>query len=279
MKIFRDLVAPGYFDLMKIPLLEGRDFDLRDDAGSQPVMIVSQAFVRQFLPSQDPIGRKVHGWGKWFTIVGVAGDIKVHSFLENPKPYFYVPIRQVYRPEMGVTFHVRTRGSVNSALAAIGRDAGGIDRTLPVFNAMPLTEFISAALFGQKIAANLLSVLGGVALVLAAVGLYGVMAYTVVQRTNEIGIRMALGAQHNDVIGLVLREGMGYAAVGFCAGTLVAAGLARLAKAWLTGVSPADPASYALVALFTVTVALVSTAIPAWRAQRVDPIEALRVNC
>jgi predicted permease len=276
MKIYRDLVSPGYFETMKIPLLEGRDFDLRDDATSLKVMIVNQEFVRRFLANRRVLGRKVHGWGEWFTIVGVAKDSKYHRVTESPQPYFYIPIRQIFRPEYGLTFDVRTSGSVNEAIAALRREATAIDPSLTVFDAEPMTEYVAASLFGAKVAASLLSVLSGLGLLLAAIGLYSVMAYAVAQRTGEIGIRVTLGAQPRDIMRLVIRQGLAFAAAGLVVGSLVAAALARVMAAMLVGVSPADAQVYAVAAAFTALVTLASAAIPAWRALRVDPAVALR---
>ena len=276
MKFYRNLVAPGYFDLMKIPLLQGRDFNLRDDSGNQPVMIVTQEFVRRFLPNRNPIGQKVHGWGKWFTVVGVAQDSKIYRLTENASPYFYVPIRQVYRPEMGLKFYVRSSAPVDDAVAALRREAQAIDPSVPVFNAMPLEEYIAASLFPQRIAASLLGALGSAALLLAAIGLYGVMAYSVAQRTNEIGIRVALGAQPLDVLRMIIRESMTLALPGLVVGSLLATALARLVSASLVEVSPRDPAIYAVAAAFTVLITLCAAVGPARRAAKVDPMVALR---
>jgi predicted permease len=276
MKTFRNLIGPGYFDVMKIPLVEGRDFDLRDDAKSAGAMIVSKEFVRRFIAHGDPIGRKVHGWGKWFTIVGVSGDIKIHQASENVLPFFYIPIGQVYRPEYGLTFHVRTGGSTDEAIAAVRREAAAIDPQLLSFDAQPMEEYVAGSLFGMKVAASILSVLGVLGIFLAAMGLYSVMAYSVVQRTGEIGIRMALGAQPSDVVSMVLRQGMGFAAAGLIIGTITSWAAARLLSSTFTILRPADAQSYLAAALFTVLVALLAVAIPAWRALRVDPIVALR---
>jgi predicted permease len=276
MKIYRDLVSPGFFDSMKIPLVEGRDFDLRDDAASPKVMIVNQEFVRRFLANRGAIGRRVHGWGEWFTIVGVARNSKYHQVTEEPQPYFYIPIRQIFRPEYGLTFHVRTSGPVNQALSALRREAAAIDPSLTIFDAEPMTEYVAASLFGAKIAASLLSVLGGLGLLLSAIGLYSVMAYSVARRTSEIGLRMTLGAQPGDIMRLVIRQGVAVALAGLLAGSLAAAALARVVSALLVGVGPFDPPVYAAAAVFTLLVALASAAIPAWRAMRVDPAEALR---
>ena len=276
MKIYRDMVSPGYFETMKIPLVEGRDFDLRDDATSRKVMIVNQEFVRRWLANRSVIGRKVHGWGQWFTIVGVAKDSKYHRVSESPQPYFYIPIRQIFRPEYGLTFDVRTSGSANEAIAGLRREATGIDPELTIFDAEPMTEYVAASLFGAKVAASLLSVLSGLGLLLAAIGLYSVMAYAVAQRTGEIGIRVTLGAQPRDIMRLVIRQGLAFAAAGLVVGSLAAAALARVVAAMLVGVGPADPLVYAAATGFTVFVTLASAAIPAWRALRVDPAVALR---
>lgn len=278
MKTYRNMVGPGYFEAMKIPMTEGRDFDLRDDPKSQQVMIVSQEFVRRFIPRGGVIGRKVHGWGKWFTIVGIVKDIKIHQVYENNIPFFYIPIRQEYRPEYGLTFHVRTTGPVNDAIAAIRREASAIDPALTLFSAEPMSEYTIASLFGQKVAASLLSVLGGLGLLLAAMGLYSVMSYSVAQRTSEIGIRVTLGARPRDVLALVMRQGVGFAVCGLITGSVAAAVLSRLAASVLVAVSPVDPWVYVGTALFTLLVAIASAAIPAWRALRVDPMTALRAS-
>jgi predicted lysophospholipase L1 biosynthesis ABC-type transport system permease subunit len=249
---------------------------LRDDAKSQKVMIVNQEFARRFMANRSVIGRKVHGWGEWFTVVGIAKDSKYHRVTENPQPHFYIPIRQVFQPEYGLTFHVRTSGSVNEAIAALRRESASVDPAITIFDAEPMTEYVAASLFGAKIAASLLSVLSGLGLLLAAIGLYSVMAYSVAQRTGEIGIRVTLGAQPRDIMRLVVRQGMVFALGGMLVGSLAAAALARVVSATLVGVSPADPLVYAVASAFTVLVMLASAAIPAWRALRVDPVVALR---
>ncbi|ABF39987.1 ABC efflux pump, inner membrane subunit [Candidatus Koribacter versatilis Ellin345] len=282
MKIYRDLISPGFFDLMKIPLLAGRDFDLHDSATRlhddpiQKVMIVNQEFVRRFLPGRDPLGHRVRGWGEWFTIVGVVQTVKYHQITESPEPYIYVPIRQVYRPEYGLTFHVRTSGSVPEAIASIRREARQIDPGLLLLDAQPLTEYIAGSLYGQRVAASLLTVLGGISILLAAVGLYGLMSYSVAERTSEIGIRMTLGAQRATVMSMVLKQGLVMALLGLAIGTVASLAAARLVSAALGAISPADPAVYLAAVAFTIMMALLSVAIPAWRAMRVDPMVALR---
>lgn len=276
MKIYRTLASPGYFDLLKIPVLEGRDFNQKDDMSAPQVMIVNQEFVRRFVPHGTPIGRRVQGWGKWFTIVGVVQDSKIYRLTETPTPYFYVPMRQIYRPEMGLVFYARTSGSIDEAVKALRREAQAADPAVPLFDATSLNDSIAASLFAQRISANLLSVLGGVALLLAAIGLYGVMGYSVAQRTNEIGIRMALGAQRGDVQRLVLGNGARLAGVGVISGVVAAIPLTRLLSSLLFGVSPTDPSTFGEVAVLLTGVALLACYIPARRAMRVDPMVALR---
>ena len=275
MKIFRDLVSPGFFDSMKIPLVDGRDFDWHDDANAPKVMIVNQEFVRRFLPNGNAIGHKVHGWGQWFTIIGVAKDSKYHRLTENPQPYFYISIRQIFRPEYGLTFHVRTYGSVNEAIAAMRREAAAIDPGLTVFDAEPMTEYIAGSLFGAKISANLLTLLSAIGLALAAMGLYGVLAYSVAQRTREFGVRVAMGAKPRDILVLILHESTRLSLSGTAAGLLIAALSGRIVARQIYGISPLDPATYVGVGLVLMAVAMVASSIPALRAARVNPIEAL----
>ncbi|MBS1856375.1 MAG: ABC transporter permease [Acidobacteria bacterium] len=283
MKIERDLVAPGYFNLMRIPLLAGRDFTLadtatrlHDDPEYRKVMIVNREFARRFFGGRDPLGRRVRGWGEWFTVVGVVENIKYRQLTESPKPFLYVPIRQVFRPEYGLTFYVRTAGPVNGAISAMRRNAAAIDPSMTVFDSMPLTEYISASLYGQKVGAVLLNVLGGLGLLMAGLGLYSVMAYSVARRTAEIGIRMTLGAEPRALMLLVLRQGLTLAAIGLALGTLAAAALSRMASAALVSVSPGDPVVYAGACGIILFISLLASAIPAWRALRVDPMVALR---
>ncbi len=278
MKIYRDLVSPGFFKSMKIPLLDGRDFDLRDDAKSEKVAIVNQEFLRRFFRNQNPLGRKIRGWGQSFTIIGVAAQSKYHEATEAPQPYFYAPIRQIFRPEYGLTFEVRATGSLAEVVSAVRRETAAIDPALTIFDAGPMTEYIAGSMFGAKIAASLLAVLSSLGLLLAAIGLYSVMAYSVAQRTGEIGIRVALGARRDNIMGLVLRQGMMFAVPGLLLGCFVAASVARLASTMLVAVSPSDPLVYAAAALFILIVTLAAAIVPAWRALRVDPIVALRVS-
>ena len=288
MKIFRNVVSPGYFELMRIPMIDGRDFTRLDDEKSHSVMIVNQTFARRFFAGANPVGHKVHGWGRWFTIVGEVKDSKYHYPGEAPLPYFYVAFQQLYRADMQLAFYVRTKQSPQLALATLREKVREIDPNVTVFDAVPLAEYVEASLYPQKVAASLLSVLGSLAVLLAAVGLYSVMAYSVVQRTHEIGVRMALGARPEDVLRLVVWQGLQMTAAGLVVGIGLALAAARSISTVsfaseamgmggkLLGVSATDPLIYAAGSVFLLGVALLAAYIPARRAADIEPMEALR---
>lgn len=288
MLTYRNVVAPGYFNLMRIPILQGRDFTEHDDDKSASVMIVNESFVKRYFGDGLVIGRQVHGWGDWFTVVGVAKDSKYNFLTEPSLPYFYVPFRQIYRADMYLAFYIRTVGDPNQAVGTLQRVVRETDPNVTIFDVLPLSEYISASLYPQKIAANLLSVLGLMALLLAAIGLYSVMAYSVAQRTHEIGVRMALGAQRSNVLALVLRQAMSLTFAGLLAGGVVALVLSQKASGISVGgpvmggggkllaAGAADPLIYAGAALFLCVVALLASYLPARRATQVDPLVALR---
>jgi len=276
MKIFRSVVSPGYFKLMRIPLLEGRDFTEQDDDKRTPVMIVNQTFVNRFFGGRDPIGRKVRGWGEWFTIIGEVKDSKYNNLTETHLSFFYVPFRQVYRADMGLTFYTRTTINPSEAIATMRREVRAIDPNVTTIDALPLAEHIVDTLYADKVAASLLSVLGGLALLLAAVGLYSVMAYSVSQRTHEIGIRMALGAERVHVLRLVVGQGLVLTLVGIAAGLVAALALGRLMASFLYGTTATDPKTFIAVSALLTGVALLASCIPARRATKVDPMVALR---
>lgn len=281
MTIDRNIVSPGFFSLLRIPFAEGRDFTEHDDENSAGVAIVNETFARRFYAGASPIGRRIRNSGKWLTVVGMVRDSKYYRLSEAPLPYIYMPFRQFYGVGHGpgslnLAFYLRTAGPPVAAMPILRREVNAIDPKAAGFTAMPLEEFNGASLFVQKLAVSILTTVGLMSLALAAIGLYGVMAYAVAQRTHEIGIRIAMGAQPGDVVRMVIRQGIVVTAVGLAAGLLIAAAGARMAAAFLDGVSSRDPLVFAGSALFLATVALVACYLPARRASKVDPINAFR---
>jgi putative ABC transport system permease protein len=276
MKIYRNLVAPGYFSLMKIPLVEGRDFSRNDNDPSAPVAVVNRTFARRYFGHADPIGRHFTSWGRTVTIVGVAADIKVANLAEPAAPYFWVPMREFYQPSTGFAVHVRTAGDPLRLLPDVRRAVGQTDPAVTVDVATTLADYTGAALFTRRAAAVLGSVLGAIALLLAAIGLYGVLAYAVAQRTREIGLRVALGAPRSRVLGLVLGHASMLLGTGLLLGLAAAAAAGRLFQSLLIGVGPADLSTRAFVAGVLGVTALLAAYVPARRALSVDPLTALR---
>jgi predicted permease len=276
MEIQGATVAPGFFDVLRIPLLEGRDFTEQDDLKTPPVAIVNQSFARRFFHGANPVGRKIGQPGDWHTIIGMAKDSKYHTLTEAPVPFVYTAFRQAHGAEFWIAFFVRTPGREQDAIGAVRREAAGADPGAGAIQVIPFTEKIAGTLYQQKVAAALLGVLGGISLLLAAVGLYSVMAYSVSRRTHEFGIRMALGARSGNVLGMVIRQAMLLTLVGVFAGGLIALAAARGAAGLLVNISAADPAVFVGAALFLGAVAVVAASIPAYRATKVDPVVALR---
>ena len=271
-------VSPGYFDLLRMPLLAGRDFRPDDNNKAPRVMIVNEAFARRFFGGREPMGRRVQVYNTPFTIVGLVKDSKYLSLSETPQPYFYMSFDQVHygSGEAGVAFYARSGGDARGFVPVLRREMSAIDPNSTGITAMPLSDYISAAWFGPRLAALFLGVLGAISMLLAGVGLYGVMAYSVSQRTREIGIRMALGADAPGVLRMVMRRGLLLAGSGIAAGLAVTLAATPQLAPLLYGVSPADPLSIAGAALFLMAVAVLASLIPALRATRVDPMVALR---
>ncbi len=271
-------VSPGYFDLLRIPLLAGRDFRDEDNKTAPRVVIVNESFARRFFDGRDPVGHRVQIFGKPFKIVGMVKDSKYYNLSKAPQPYFYMSFDQVHygSGENGVALYVRTDRNARDLVPVLRREMSAIDPNSAGLTAMPLSDYISAAWFGSRIASSFLAVLGAISMLLAGVGLYGVMAHSVSQRTREIGIRMALGADPGGVLRIVMREGLLLALLGIAAGLAIALAAAPQIVPLLYQVSPADPVSMAGAALFLIVVAVLASLIPALRATRVDPIRALR---
>jgi predicted permease len=278
MIVDRVTVGPGYFDLLRIPLLAGRDFTAADREKTPLVMIVNESFARRFYPGRNPIGRRVNTEGPLRTIVGVVRDSKFVRLDEAPRPFFFLPFEQAHggSGNQGIAFLVRTSGDPRGAVRLLRREVAALDPQAGGFEAMPLEESIGASWFGLRLATSLLGALGAIAVTLAAVGLYGVISYAVSRRTQEIGIRMALGAEPGDVVASVVRQGMLLTLPGLAIGIAATLIAARLVAHMLVEVSAADPLSFAAAALFLTAVALLASYLPARRATRVDPMRALR---
>jgi predicted permease len=275
MSVLYNSVSPDYFRAMGIPLLRGREFGDDDRAGSLLVAIVNETFAERYWPGEDPIGKRFDPTtGRLVTVVGVAKDGKYEQLDDPPQPFMYFPLAQGYSSD--ITLHLRATGEPHALVGTLRKTFEALDPGLPFLQPRTLAEHMGAALMAQRLGALLLSVLGGVALALAVVGLYGVLSYGVSQRRRELGIRVALGAGRGEVLRLVLREGMRLAALGIAVGTIAAFAGGRLLASQLHGVSPADPITYTVIALLLASVALVASYIPARRAARVDPMLALR---
>ena len=276
MRVSSGPIAPRFFDTLRIPVLEGRDFTERDDRDSPPVVIVNQSFARRYFKGASPVGRKVQVDGAWSTVAGLVRDSKYHNLMEPPTPYIYFPYRQRHGGEFWTAFFIRTAGPARASMAAIRREGAAIDPNAGVSEVVEFEETVAGALYAQKVAASLLTVLGGVSLLLAALGLYSVLAYTVSQRRHEFGIRLALGAEPADVVRLVLRRGLTLTAAGVVLGAVLAIAAMRMAAGLLVGVSPGDPPAIAGSALFLGLVAVLASYLPARRATKVDPVVTLR---
>lgn len=278
LEVRRASVSPGYFDLLRVPFLAGRDFRPEDNAEAPRVMIVNESFARRFFQGRDPVGRRVRTDGTAFTIVGMVRDSKYSSLSEAPQPYFYISFDQVHHGsgDGGVALYARTQGDARGFVPVLRREMSAIDPNSAGLTAMPLSDYISAAWFGPRLASLLLGVLGLISLLLAGVGLYAVMAYSVSRRTREIGIRMALGARPEGVLRMIMGRGLLLALSGIAAGLGIAALATRQAAPLLYRVNPLDPVTMAGAALFLTGVAVLASLIPGLRATRVDPLVALR---
>ena len=276
MRVSSATVAPGYFDTLRIPLLEGRDFTERDDRGSPAVVIVNQTFAQRYFGGRNPVGRRILVDGAWSTVAGLVKDSKYHRLTEPPAPYIYLPYRQRHGGEFWTAFFIRTVGPARGSIAAVRRTATAIEPNAGVSEVVEFGEIVAGSLYAQKVAAALLSVLGAVSLLLAAVGLYSVLAYAVSQREHEFGIRLALGAKASNVVGLVLRRGVALTVAGIVIGAVLATAAMRMAAGLLVGVKPGDPAAIAGSALFLGVIALLASYLPARRATKVDPVVTLR---
>jgi macrolide transport system ATP-binding/permease protein len=270
-------VGPRYFETMGTHLIAGRGIDERDTESSPLVAVINETLARRYWQSTErALGRRfaISKDGPWIEVVGVAKDGKYMTFGESPTPYFFLPEEQHYLGR--VTFVLRSKESPDSLVPAIRQQVQGIDATLPIFGVRTMPQFLNRIVSVYDIGASLIGTFGVISLLLAAVGIYGVLHFAVSRNTREIGIRMALGATSSDVVGLILGRSIAFVGVGLALGIGAALGAARLIGALLAGVGPTDPLTFVAVALTFGLVAVLASAIPARRASRVDPMVAVR---
>ncbi len=271
------LISPGYFQAMSTQIVRGRDFTLQDDQNSIPVAIINETFARRFWPGQDPIGKRFSQEDPKeakMQVVGVVQDGKYGGLNEKAQPYFCRPIAQAYLSP--TTVIVRALNSPQNLIPLVRNELKQLDPQLPIASAKLMTEKLGVALLPARIAATFLGSFGILALILAAIGIYGVMSYAVSTRTHEIGVRLALGANTSDVLALTIGQGMFLVLIGGAIGVALALALTRLAKSLLFGVNAADPFTYIGVVVLLAAVALIACYIPARRATKIDPVIALR---
>ena len=275
------IVTPRFFEALHIPLKRGRVFTDQDRQGSQQVAVIDEQFVKKYFPHTNPIGKRITFGARqgstdstWITIVGVVGHAAHEGLDAEPRIQYYFPFAQSGGRTMVVA--IRTTGDPTAILPAARDAVHSIDRNLPIANVRTMSELVDASVGQRKLSMILLGVFSAIALLLASIGIYGVMSYSVAQRTRELGIRMALGAARSRVLALVVGQGMALAGVGVVIGLVTAFALTRFLASQLFGVGATDPSTFALVSILLVGVALLASLLPALRATRVDPVVALR---
>jgi len=276
MEIADAIISPNYFHTLQIPMAKGRDFTPQDTKSSQRAVIVSEAFVNRYWPGQEAIGKQLNSdlTHEWFTVIGVARDTKMNSLNEKPVPFVYLPLYQVYRADM--TICARVAGDPLTFSQTLDKTIHELNANVGLFDITTLELRNQFASFGQQVAGTFVGAFGLLALVLAAVGIYGVTAYTTRQRTHEIGIRVTLGATKKDVFRLVLGHGVRLMLTGVAVGLVLSFALTRFLSGLLLGVTSTDALTFLSVAFLLCAVALFACFIPARRAMRVDPMVALR---
>jgi predicted permease len=275
------LVGGHYFEAMRIPLRRGRFFTDEDDATKPTVVIVDEYMANQLWPGQDPVGKRIHivelpSKDPWQTVVGVAGRVKQDSLDSDPRIAFYLP--QTQFPTRAMTVALRTSTDSSAMLAAVKTELRNLDPDLPMYHVRTMLQRVDESLARRRFSMLLLGLFAAFALILATIGIYGVMAYLVNQGTREIGIRMALGASQRNVLSLVVRQGMALAVSGMLIGLAAAFFLARLIRSQLFGVESTDPATFAAISALLLLIALLASYIPAQRAARIDPMASLRCD-
>ncbi|PYV43018.1 MAG: hypothetical protein DMG06_12185 [Acidobacteria bacterium] len=272
-----NVVSPNYFHTMSIPLLRGRDFNERDAENALPVIIINQTMARRFWPNEDPIDRRITMDGdRWYSIIGAVGDVRHLGLDTPPRPEAYICYLQdpVLWPYLSLV--VRTESDALKLAPAVQGVVWAVDKDQPIANVTTMEQILSTSVAQPRVYLLLLGVFSSIALTLAAVGIYGVMSYSVTQRTHELGIRLALGAHFGDIIKLVVGQGIKLALIGVGIGIASAFALTRLLSSFLYGVKATDPATFVGVSLLLTAVALLACYIPARKAAKVDPLVALR---
>jgi putative ABC transport system permease protein len=274
-------ITPGYFKTLGIAQLKGREFSEHDDKQAPGVIIVNQAFAQKFFPNEDPIGKRIRPGiatdeekPAMREIVGIVADVKNRNLSSEFRPGYFLPTAQIPFNEMTVV--VKATGDPHTLISAVQREVTAMDKELPVFNVKTMDEYLAASVATPRFNTTLLAIFAAVALVLTIVGLYGVMSYSVAQRTNEIGIRMALGAQTRDVLRMIVAQGFKMALIGLAIGLVGAFALMRVIASLLFGVTTRNPLTFIAVAALLAFVALLACYLPARRATRIDPLVALR---
>jgi predicted permease len=276
MRLNYETVGPQYFQTMRIPFVHGRDFNERDQEGAPGVVIINETMARRYWPGGDALGRRIKLTKDWLEIVGIAKDVKYRRLREAPQPFLYLPLLQDYRSNMILV--ARTVTEPEQMSQSVRAEVAALDPEIPIFDFKTLEEHVGISLYLQRMAATLLSIFGLLALSLAAIGLYGVMAYAVSQRTRELGIRVSVGAERHDIFKLILGQGLAISVVGLLAGLVAALAVTRLTANLLYGVSATDPVTFIVIALLLLCVTLLACYFPARRATKIDPMIALRVD-
>jgi predicted permease len=274
-----NMVGPAYFETMKVPILRGRAFTAADDERARPVAIVNELMAQRLWPGQDAIGKRFRMQGKdtkWLEVVGLTRTGKYQYIFEDPSPYFFAPMAQQYRPLR--VLHVRTSGAPEALAPAAQKEIRALNPALPVYDVRSMEHMLDGpnGFFLLRIGALFGGALGALGLILALVGIYGVVSYSAAQRTQEIGVRMALGAQRRDIVRLVVGQGLVLVAAGIVVGLAAAMGVSRLLAGLLFGISSTDPVTFAGVPLVLGAMALLASYLPALRTTRIDPMVALR---
>jgi predicted permease len=267
-----NIVTPQYFDVMRIPLLKGRGFTEQDRAGSPDVAIINETLASSIWPNEEAVGKSFRNDDRTVTNIGIARNSKYRSLGETSEGFIYVPFAQRYSPTMSLF----VRSTQGSPAIPIRQLVAQLDPALPILTSQSMEEHVALGLFPQRIALWVAATLGGVALLLALIGIYGITAYGVAQRSREIGIRIALGSTRQNVLGMVIGQGVRLGAIGVAVGMVAAIAVTRLLENMLFGVSGSDPIALAAAAAVLIATALVASWLPARRASRTDPMVALR---